>query len=223
MSSLYAYNVTKLNQSFQIDGNWDKSPWDRIDSIELTNFMGRRPGFFPTVQARMAYDDAYIYVIFLVKDRYIRCITNEINGPVWEDACVEFFFAPSPNLTERYFNLEVNCGGTPLMHYNIVANKEIKAIEEEDIRRINIAHSLPRIVDPELTNPVDWTIEYSIPIQILKKYADITSPGAGVTWRGNFFKIAENNSNPHFLTWSFVDHPEPDFHIPEFFGLLRFN
>ncbi len=39
-----------------------------------------------------------------------------------------------------------------------------------DMARIEIAHSLPRIVDPELTEPTTWTIEYRLPLDVLEKY-----------------------------------------------------
>jgi hypothetical protein len=153
----------------------------------------------------------------------VRCITNEINGPVWEDACVEFFFSPDTSYPRRYFNLEINCGGTPLMHYNTIPGEDIRILEPGDIEKIEIAHSLPRKIDPEITEPVSWTVEYRIPLLMLEKYSAITPPGPGITWKGNFYKCAENSSNPHFMTWSFVDNPEPDFHLPQFFGELRFN
>ena len=54
--------------------------------------MGTIPEFRPAVKAKMTYDDENLYVIFRVQDRYVRCITKDFNGPVWEDSCVEFFF-----------------------------------------------------------------------------------------------------------------------------------
>ncbi len=217
------YHVSKLEQPIAIDGNWDKQQWQNIDAVEITNFMGEIPKFRPTVLAKMMYNDENLFVIFSVRDRFVRCITNDINGPVWEDSCVEFFFSPDPNLPERYFNLEINCGGTPLMHYNIIAGKEYGPIEIEDLNKVEIAHSLPQVIDPEITDYVDWTIEYRIPLSIISKYSNLARPSKGVEWRGNFYKIAENNSNPHYMTWAVVNNVTPDFHLPHFFGTLIFN
>jgi hypothetical protein len=217
------YEVARLVQSMEIDGDWNKPQWQQSKAVMAGNYMGSRPKFRPTAQAKMMYNDENLYVIFHVRDRYVRCITKDINGPVWEDACVEFFFSPDNNFPERYFNLEINCGGTPLMHYNIIPGIDITMLEVSDIEMIEIAHSLPRIIDPEITEPVIWTIEYRIPLVLIEKYSKITRPKPGINWKGNFYKIAENSSNPHYLTWSFVDNPEPDFHLPQFFGLLRFQ
>jgi hypothetical protein len=217
------YNVFQLEQSMKIDGDWHKPQWEKPDTIDIINYMGPKPGFRLEVKAKMMYDDKNLYVIFRVHDRYVRCITKDYNGPVWEDSCVEFFFSPDASLPERYFNLEINCGGTPLMHYNVIPDKEITMIAVDDIKMIEIAHSLPQLIDPEITEPVTWTIEYRIPLILPEKYSKITHPKHGIAWRANFYKIAENSSNPHYMTWSVVNNFKPDFHLPQFFGLLKFQ
>lgn len=222
MKNVNIYKVFMLKQPMKIDANWDKPQWKNTEAINIINYMGKTPEFRPSVKAKMRYDNENLYLIFQVKDRYVHCITNEINGPVWEDSCVEFFFSSDTNLPERYFNLEINCGGTPLMHYNIIPRKETKILDVKDIEKIEIAHSLPSIVNPELTENVTWTIEYRMPFEILCKYSNVTHPKQGIIWRANFYKIAEKGSNPHFITWSFVDHIEPDFHLPQYFGQIVF-
>jgi len=217
------YQVSRLKKAMKIDGNWNKSQWKRVQTIDISNFMGKIPEFRPDAKAKMMYDDDYLYLIFRVQDRFVRCITNEINGPVWEDACVEFFFSPDAGFPLLYFNLEINCGGTPLMRYNLIPRKEFKLLEVDDIKKIEISHLLPEIIDPEIVEPVTWTIEYKIPISLLEKYSGVTPPKPGVTWKANFYKVAENSSNPHYMTWSVVDNPVPDFHLPQFFGILKFQ
>jgi len=217
------YKVVKLKQPIAIDGNWDKPQWQSVESVELIHYMGDIPRFRPIAQAKMMYDENNIYVIFKVQDRNVRCLAQEINGNVWEDAAVEFFFSPDVNYPLRYFNLETNCGGTPLMYYDIIPRKDFKILKVDEIKKIEIAHSLPEKIDPEITDLVTWTIEYRIPIEILQKYSNVTLPEKDVIWKANFYKIATNNSNPHFITWSFVDNPEPDFHLPQFYGTLKFQ
>jgi hypothetical protein len=216
------YEVTGLKGKMAIDGNWDKPEWKGVGKLEMRHFMGQEPAFRPFVLAKMMYDHENLYVIFRVNDRYVRCVTNQPNGPVWEDSCVEFFFSPDTGHPEKYFNLEVNCGGTPLMHYNVIPRKEFIEVSPGDIMKIQIAHSLPGLVDPEMREPVVWTIEYKIPLSILLKYSPVTLPEKGVVWRANFYKCAEKNSNPHFMTWAEVFNEKPDFHLPQFFGNLIF-
>ena len=217
------YKISKLKQPIRIDANWDKPQWKKIKALDIANYMGTLPAFHPKAQAKIMYNEENLFVIFRVQDRYVRCITDTINGPVWEDSCVEFFFAPDTNSPESYFNLEVNCGGTPLFYYHKIAKTDRRTIEKEDIKRIEIAHTLPKIVDPEITEPVTWTIEYKIPLVMLKKYSDITPPYKGVVWKANLYKIAEITSNPHKITWSVVENNPMGFHAPEYFGDLVFK
>ncbi len=217
------YDISRSPNSLRINADWNKHQWQKIKPILVGNFMGSKPCFFPHVHSKMMYDNENLYIIFCVQDRYVRCITNEINGPVWEDACVEFFFSPDISFPERYFNLEVNCGGTPLMHYNIIPNMKIIPLEVKDIKMVEIAHSMPRLIDPEITEPVTWTVEYRIPVRMLEKYSRVIYPEPGISWKANFYKIAENSSNPHYLTWSEVQNPTPDFHLPQYFGVINFK
>ena len=96
-------------------------------------------------------------------------------------------------------------------------------IKMEDFANIEIAHSMPEIVDPEITEPTTWTVEYRLPFSILKNYADVVMPASGETWRANFYKCADATSQPHWLTWAPVEFSRPNFHLPEFFGTLSFE
>lgn len=223
MKKEYVYKVAKANRPFEINALWDKDPWKKIKAVEIKNYMGDIPEFHPKTQAKMCYTDKDIFLIFHVDDKYIRCITNEINGPVWEDSTVEFFFAPDTEVPLKYFNLEINCGGTFLFFYNIIPRKERVPVSSDDQLKIEIAHSLPKLVDPEITEQIAWTIECRIPLDVLRKYSNVTTPAKGVKWKANFYKIAVITSNPHYITWSVVENDKPDFHLPAFFGDLIFD
>ena len=220
---MISYDINPSAQPFPIDGDWNKPQWQKIKEIEINNRMGEIPRFTPPVKAKMTYDRENLYVIFHVQEKFMRCVVTEINGPVYEEPAVEFFFSPDPDLPDKYFNLEINCGGTPLMHYNDFSVKSELLLDPEDIKKIEIAHSMPQVVDPEISELTTWTLEYRLPIAMLEKYSKILHPEPGVEWRANFYKIAEQGSNIHFLTWSVVDNPVPDFHIPRYFGVIKFK
>ncbi|HUQ67707.1 MAG TPA: carbohydrate-binding family 9-like protein [Flavitalea sp.] len=217
------YNVVKLDRPMKIDANWDKEQWKKVKTISIKKHMGDLPKFQPVVEAKMMYDDSNVFVIFRVKDRFVQSTVQEYNGSVSENSCVEFFFSPDSSYPLKYFNLEVNAGGTPLIFHISKPWNDFKKLDSEDIKKIEIAHSLPSKVDPEITEPVTWVIEYRVPFDMLKKYSVITKPGPGVIWKGNFYKTGSKTSNPNYMTWSFVDNPTPDFHLPQFFGTLKFQ
>ena len=218
------YEVVKTKKPIKIDSNWDKKQWKKVKPVTITNYMGDIPAFKPEVQAKMVYDRDNLYVIFRVKDKYVKSITDRNNGPVWRDSAVEFFFSPDVENPRLYFNIETNCGGFALFHHNNpIDRSQNKRLTDEDIAQLEIAHSMAAFVDPEITDEVTWTIEYKVPLDLLRKYSPITTPAKGVEWRANFYKIAEITSNPHYITWSKIDLPRPNFHVPEAFGRLIFK
>lgn len=214
------YKISKFKRPVTIDGDWNKREWRSVKPIMVNNPITIQPHFIPVVKAKMAYDESNVYLIYQVQDRYVRSVTTQIGGPVWKDSAVEFFFSPDSNLPANFFNFEINCGGTPLMGYRSTPRVRIDTM---DIKKIEIAHSMPKTVEKEISEPVIWTVEFRIPLDMLEKYSKVTRPGRGVIWRGNFYKIAEITSNPHFMTWAEIAPPEKSFHSPQFFGRLQFK
>ncbi|MEW6357483.1 MAG: carbohydrate-binding family 9-like protein [Planctomycetota bacterium] len=217
------YHVAKLGKPIQIDGNWDKPEWQAVKALTLEGYMGEKPDHRPKVQAKLAYDDQAIYVIFRVEDRYVRAVAKQTNDSVCRDSCAEFFFTPGADLGLSYFNIEVNCGGTILLGWHPDGQKGGQ-VDPADCAKIAVGHSLPKIVEPEIAEPTTWTLEYRFPFDLIKKHCPkATKPAPGVTWKANLYKCADATSHPHWLTWSSVVFPRPRFHMPQFFGTLVFE
>ena len=216
------YYVRRTKQPIPIDGNWDKEEWNGLQAGEIAHFPWQVPDFKPVTHMKMAYDDENIYVIFQVQDRYVRAILTKVNDQVSQDACVEFFFAPDTASTMQYFNIEINCIGIPLMYYIRKPMSDLTKLTEKDILKIQIASTLDGPIDPEIIDPITWVIEYKIPLGMIEDYGKVSRPKPNVTWKANFYKVATNNSNKHYATWSLVTSDRPNFHLPQFFGELRF-
>ena len=103
----YSYLIKQSIDSPDINSEWDKKIWNETRSLSLSNFMGDKPTHFPETKVKLRYDKDNIYVIFSVKDRYIKAVAKKTNGKVWEDSCVEFFFSPGPDVERGYFNLYI--------------------------------------------------------------------------------------------------------------------
>jgi len=219
----YSYSVIKAEYPPEINSVWEKEIWQETKDIRLANYMGDKPLHFPETNVKLRYDKNNVYIIFRVLDNYVKAVEKKINGKVWFDSCVEFFFSPGPDTERGYFNFEVNCKGVFLLKFNTGNGNNNGFVEMEDCKKINISHSLEREVENEIVEPLEWRVEYSIPYSMLKKYMKVESPAPGVKWRANFYKCADKSSHPHWLTWAQVDYPRPKFHLPEFFGQLNFE
>ena len=204
------------------DTAWEKPPWRKILAHGIQNHMGETPDHFPRAEVKIAYDETSISLMFRVADRYVRAVAVAHQDNVCQDSCVEFFFTPDSDLSKGYFNLEMNCGGTMLFHFQPGQGKGRIIIPTTDCSRIKVAHSLPKIIHPEIRESVTWTVAYSIPMALVEKYCAIIPPGPQVEWRGNFYKCGDRTSHPHWLTWAPVDFPKPNFHLPRAFGILEF-
>jgi len=217
------YRVTKLFEPIKIDGNWHKPAYENIKALVVNQHMGEEPDHRPNVLAKLAWDDDSLYIIFRVEDRYVRAVATNYQDPVCLDSCVELFFTPGANLGFSYFNIEINCGGTMLFWWH-PEGREAIPVTAKDGDRVAIGHSLPKIIDPEIGEPTTWTLEYRLPFAVVRKYCpNAGQPAPDVIWKANFYKCADATSHPHWLTWSRVDHPTPQFHLPRYFGTLKFE
>lgn len=217
------YVAKRLKGKPVIDAVWDKPMWGKASIIPIARHMGPMPSFVPTVEAKMGYDQSNVYVIFQVKDKFVQSRILDYNGSVSTESCVEFFFAPDEGRPLSYFNLEINAGGTPLIFYITKPMSEVQRLKKEEIELIEIAHSMPRVVFPEIQEPVTWTIECRIPFSLLERYTPVTRPGKGRQWKANFYKTGSRTSNPNYMTWALVDFPRPNFHLPQYFGTIQFK
>lgn len=221
-SEKMVYNVTSISGSSGINIDWEDSTWKEILHADIDNFMGDKPAHFPVTQVKMAYDNSAIYVKFKVNDRYVKAVYSSHQDPVYKDSCVEFFFTPGSDISEGYFNLEMNCIGIMLFHHQKIPRQNAVAISELDVEKVEVVTSLTGVINPERAEKVSWIVSYKIPFSILKKYHSFDIPEPGTVWRANFYKCADETSHPHWLTWAPIDNPSPDFHRPEFFGELHF-
>ncbi len=217
------YHVTKTVKPVEINGDWLDSVWADVEAIDIDIHLADEPDHKPKTQAKLLYDEEFIYVFFRVEDKYVRAVAGDYQGKVWEDSCVEFFFTPSQDLSLGYFNIEANCGGTIVFTHRFGKELNVTPVSAADGEKVEIFHSEPKIVEPEKQQPTTWLIEYRLPIDVLEKYCSVIRPAPGVIWRANFYKCGDETSHPHWLTWSAITSGEFNFHLPEFFGVLEFE
>jgi len=162
----------------------------------------------------LAYDDEHFYLRYIVKENHPKAVSTIINGPVWEDSCVEFFISFDDKV---YYNLEFNCIGTIVVGCG--ANKaDRQRIGEEIISTIQTDPSLGReLIDIENT-PTEWSIDIIIPKQVFSEANPKLSQGQ--SFKANFYKCGDKQKEPHFLSWNTIDHATPNFHLPAYFGNL---
>ena len=165
--------------------------------------------YAPEVEFHIAHSDKAFAVYFKVEESHVRAVSLEANGPVWEDSCVEIFLANPAG--EGYFNFETNCIGTSLAAKRR-SKTDADMFGEELMAQIRTVGSLPHEAIDSKGEGQTWTMLKIIPFSVL----GIDKTPASL--KGNFYKCGDCCEQAHFLSWSPIDLPAPNFHCPEFFG-----
>jgi hypothetical protein len=195
--------------------------FSRAEVGRVSNLRPESSAHAPETSFRVLHDGTNLYVRFDVRDRYVRSVQTAYQAPVCTDSCVEFFVQPKAG--KGYFNFEVNAGGTLLLYYvedparTPQGLAKFTPVAEQWGRLVEIRSSLPRVVDPEIAEPVTWQVRYKVPLAVLEAYVGEVGRD-GAVWRANFYKCGDKTSHPHWLSWSPVS--ALNFHLPACFGEL---
>ena len=167
----------------------------------------------PSVRFRVAFSDKAIAILFEVSEDHVRAAAMKSNGAVWEDSCVEFFVLGPDG--KHYTNFEMNCAGTMLAALR-TSRHDPAHFDTEQFATIRRITSLPHEpIDSRAEGQSWWAIEV-IPFEAFG-YS-----GKPESLRANIYKCGDKCDRPHFLSWSPIGLPSPDFHCPEFFGIIEF-
>lgn len=184
------------------------------DFISHANWKEQYP-YVPIAVFDIARGETELYLRFFVKGNSLRAVNGIDNSPVHQDSCVEFFMKkPNDNV---YMNFEFNCLGTCDAARRLSRLDRTSVLPEEyaRIRRHSTVKSLPF---SEKMGVFTWELTVAIPFDIMGLNPDNLPEKI----YGNFYKCADETAQPHFLSWSPIDLPEPDFHCPQFFGEINF-
>ena len=217
------HDVPYLESAPAMHLGWEAPPWNSIPSLLLACFADRGSDHRPRTRAKLCHTNDAIHVFFLVEDRYVVARHDQPQSSVCKDSCVEFFL--QPQASPGYFNVEINCGGTPLVYFIEDATRtdagfaRYQPLTVGDLQRIPITTSMPRRVEPEIARPTRWSVRYALPRELLETYAPPLGPWHGQTWHANLYKCADACSHPHWASWAPL--PKVDFHQPACFGKLH--
>ena len=179
--------------------------------VDCVNWPEAFP-YAPLCGGRVARTRDALVVDFRVSGLDLRARNTADNGRQWEDSCVEVFIQDPED--GNYYNFEINALGKvlackgPERH-----NRTPRPAEEmEQILRFTQMEGGPL----EQEGIHTWRVGVVIPFRLL----GIDPERLPRSIRANFYKCGDKTAHPHFLSWSPVETPKPDFHRPEFFGEL---
>jgi len=181
--------------------------------IDQVNWKDDFPKSLP-VTVRVAHDGETLYLYYTVIGEAVRAVNTEDFGSVWEDSCVEFFMQREGE--SIYRNFECNILGVLLSRQNVAkGNAENQMHEMPSIYRYGtVCHRYE-----ENRQVSDWNMYLAIPKSAMGFGSQESLSGQKI--RANFYKCGDETPEPHFLSWNPIDLPKPNFHVPQYFGLLE--
>lgn len=216
MKELNVKKVSLANVAVEnVPGLLDK---EKVDFQPINTVNWAAYPYCPEVQFRMAHTDDAILLHYRVKEASVRAVAATDNGAVWEDACVEFFCVPAAD--GIYYNIECNCAGTLLIGAGLERNNREHA-PQEVMDRVQRWASLGRASFEEKVGECNWELALVIPYSAFFKHQLTNLDGKKI--RANFYKCGDKLQTPHFLSWNPIEIENPDFHRPDFFGMLNFE
>ena len=167
----------------------------------------------PEVSFRIVHtDDRFIVSLRTYEKDPVARITVR-DGYVCNDSCMEFFFSPSPDNSNGYFNFEANCNPTLYLHYG-PCDKTSSVSVEWDEKEFNMTTTFAKDDDGRDF----WQLDYEVPYAMIRKYAADAALDSGCVIRGNVYKCGRTDQIEHYGSWNLVGTDGPSFHEPDYFG-----
>ena len=186
-------------------------PLAEADKIVLDKINWGFTEYTPYVHAKVVYDETGFDVEFYVKESDPLREKTEHFQAVSEDSCVEFFANFDPENTNEYINFEVNANG--VMRADIRTDRyNYKNLELADIEGLDINVKIEKEY---------WQVNYTIGFDMIKKYYPNFEIEKCKFIKGNFYKCGSKTKIRHYMTLFELKCEKPDFHRPEYFGIIE--
>jgi len=187
-----------------------RSPfWQQAQPINFCNdWRGENPDPARETQAQVLWSDETFYVRFECRYRELFLFedaqTNGRRDQLWDRDVAEVFLQPSFSHPNNYKEFEISPNG---MWVDL-------EVSQGGIADLKSGLTRSAFLDPKRHA---WAAELAIPMKALTTKFD-----PSVAWRVNFFRIEGTEEPRAYHAWKPTMTAEPDFHVSEVFGELRF-
>lgn len=213
------YGVSRVAEPPEIDGHLNEPAWFAARTIGPFQFPWHQQGPREPSIVKALWDDQYLYLAHVCRDRHITARYRKHNDPIPEDDCFEIMLAPDPARPLRYFNIEWNLLGGYIDGHRPEGPQGPRV--DWDCQGLKIAGTIAGTANDDSDQDQHWIVEVAIPLENFKHDMPHMPPHSGDRWRVNFNRHG-GVTNPQYSQWSSSDTPAPAFHVPHRFGTLIF-
>jgi alpha-galactosidase len=199
-----------VREEFALNAAHPSPEWQRATAVRFcADWHGKDANPERETAVRLLWSPATLYVRFECRYREIFVFEDsDLNGrrdQLWDRDVAEVFLQPDPSRPRYYREFEVSPNG---MWIDLDIFPGGLADLKSGMRSSVVLNETGR----------SWAAELAIPMVSLTKDFD-----SARTWRVNFFRVEGKAEPRHYLAWQPTHTPQPNFHVPEAFGYLRFG
>ena len=194
--------------------DFDNQTWQQCDPIHIERYWSGEPAS-PTrhAEARVCWSDEALHVRFIGAQHEPLIVTDRPDTDkktlgLWDRDVCEIFLAPDAEEPWRYFEFEAAPTGE-WVDLGITVKPDGRETDWDFASGFTTAAKLEgeRLL-------VGMRIPWS---------SSLPKPKLGDVWRVNVFRCVGPEAPERYLAWLPTRTPEPNFHVPEVFGTLRFE
>jgi hypothetical protein len=193
---------------------FDDPAWEMCQPVRIEHYWSGEPA--PAArhaEARVLWSDEALHVRFIGEQHEPLIVahnpvTDKKTLGLWDRDVCEIFVAPDPRHPERYFEFEAAPTGE-WVDLGIVVKPTGRETDWDFNSGMTAA---ARLEGDRLTVGIRIPWSDSIP-----------KPQRGDEWRANVFRCVGPEAPDRYLAWRPTRAPEPNYHVPEAFGTLRFE
>lgn len=216
-AELPRYTVKRATAQIMPDGVLAEDDWKAASSFGDFVFPWWASGEKEQTEAKMLWDDDFLYLSFVCRDTHIWADHYNTNASVSVDDAAEIFWNPSPETQSTYYQFEINCIGNLLSVWKNGANP----------RPVILVPHIGRVIAGTVNQDSDtdslWVLEVAIRFDDYPEIARAHSiPKPGDMWRINLNRCG-GKTNPQYSQWSPSSTTQPQFHSPDDFGKIVFS
>ncbi|HST10105.1 MAG TPA: carbohydrate-binding family 9-like protein [Terriglobales bacterium] len=184
--------------------------WSAATPVQFcSDWQGQNPAPDRETTVRALWSPNTLYLRFECRYRDLHLFPDsEPNGrrdQLWDRDVAEAFLQPDPSQPHAYKEFEVSPNG---MWIDLDIAPGAKP-------NLNSGMTRSVFLDEKAHT---WSAELAIPIRSLTAKFD---PKA--VWRVNFFRVEGKEEPRGYYAWQPTHTPQPNFHVPDAFGRMRFN
>jgi alpha-galactosidase len=173
-----------------------------------SDWQGKNPAPDRETTVRVLWSEEILYLRFECRYRELNVFTDaDPDGRrdrLWDRDVAEAFLQPDPSNSRSYKEFEISPNGFWIdLDIGPGAKSDLKSGLRRSVVLDEKAHR--------------WSAEIAIPMKALVARFD-----PQMIWRVNFFRV-EGNAEPRgYYAWQPTHTPQPNFHLPDAFGRMRF-